>query len=214
MTSAVRNVFVVTHPEASHHVEGLVGGWYDSELTERGRRQAHAIATRLAELVEAWGSQDLEVYSSDLTRALTTAQIIGDTLGARPQVDEDLREKSYGVAEGKPSSWLRERFVPPPETGDRMNHDEGVEGAETLTDFGTRVYRAMSSITASSCPTQVVVAHGGVLRFAIAAWIRLPVYAAGYASFRSTSGGITHLREDDVFYNRELVTLNDVGHLD
>ena len=30
--SHVKCLFVVTHPEATHHVEGLVGGWHDSTL--------------------------------------------------------------------------------------------------------------------------------------------------------------------------------------
>lgn len=33
----MERVYVVTHPEASHHVTGIVGGWHDSRLTE-GRR--------------------------------------------------------------------------------------------------------------------------------------------------------------------------------
>ncbi|WP_291799342.1 hypothetical protein [Brevibacterium sp.] len=29
----MRTLCVVTHPEATHHVHELVGGWHDSELT-------------------------------------------------------------------------------------------------------------------------------------------------------------------------------------
>lgn len=43
-----RTVFVVTHPEATHHVEGLVGGWHDSDLTPRGLKDADTIAQALA----------------------------------------------------------------------------------------------------------------------------------------------------------------------
>lgn len=46
-------------------------------------------------------------------------------------VDRRLREKSYGEAEGKSQEWLGRRFVPPPAVGERMEHNEGVEGAET-----------------------------------------------------------------------------------
>lgn len=34
----MRTVFVVTHPEATHHVEDRVGGWFDSQLTPAIRR--------------------------------------------------------------------------------------------------------------------------------------------------------------------------------
>lgn len=38
----MRNIYIVAHPEASHHTEGVVGGWYDSVLTERGIRHARS----------------------------------------------------------------------------------------------------------------------------------------------------------------------------
>ena len=44
-----KDIYLVAHGEAQHHVQGLVGGWYDSDLTELGHRQAQAIAGRLAE---------------------------------------------------------------------------------------------------------------------------------------------------------------------
>lgn len=57
------------------------------------------------------------------------------------------------------------------------------------------------------------VTHGGALTFVIAAWIRMPIRSAGHVAFRSTSGGITHLREDDFFHNRQVMALNSVAHL-
>lgn len=47
-----------------------------------------------------------------------------------------------------------------------------------------------------------------------AAAARMPIAAAGCAAFRSMSGGITHLREDDYVHNRQVMTLNAVDHLD
>src|SRR5580765_5372717 len=123
---AVRTLYVVTHPEATHHLDGVVGGWFDSRLTERGMRQADAIAERLRQLIPTDVVPDL--YSSDLTRAAQTAQVVARRLDAMPVLVPGLREKSSGVAEGQPQSWLDERFIPPPADGDRMNHCEGVDG--------------------------------------------------------------------------------------
>ncbi|MGE5719583.1 MAG: histidine phosphatase family protein, partial [Nocardioidaceae bacterium] len=47
----MRRLYVVTHPESVHHVSRVVGGWFDSGLTERGLRQADRIAERIRELV-------------------------------------------------------------------------------------------------------------------------------------------------------------------
>ena len=48
---AVKNIFVVTHTEATHHLENKVGGWYDSDLTYRGSREADTVAEHLAALI-------------------------------------------------------------------------------------------------------------------------------------------------------------------
>ena len=72
----------------------------------------------------------------------------------------DLREKSFGVAGGRPSAWLDERWVLAPDSDDRMDHFEGVEGGETRRQLLTRISRAMAEINVSDCRTQVVVTHG------------------------------------------------------
>lgn len=70
----MKNIYVVTHAEATHHIEGLVGGWYDSELTPLGRQHAERIGQRLRELVPA--DEATELYASDLRRAYQTAEAI------------------------------------------------------------------------------------------------------------------------------------------
>lgn len=207
----MRRLYVVAHPESQHHVAGLVGGWYDAELTGRGRARAELIAHRIRELVPAGAT--VELRSSDLARTAQTAQTIGAQLGVEPVLDARLREKSYGVAEGRPQAWLDERFVRPPATGDRMNHHEGIEGSETKHDFALRVYGAVDDLLDSPCSHQVVVTHGFALTFVVAAWIRMPLDSAGYVNLRSTSGGITVLEEDDVFHNRAVLSLNETSHL-
>ena len=51
------------------------------------------------------------------------------------------------------------------------------------------------------------------LTFVIAAWIKMPIDSAGYVSFPARSGSITHLKEDDYWQNRAVVSLADVSHL-
>ncbi|SEE38356.1 histidine phosphatase family protein [Jiangella alba] len=206
----MRTIHVVTHPEATHHVDGLVGGWFDSELTERGVRQAGAIADVLADRLGAAP----EVYSSDLRRARRTAEIVAGRLGADLTIDAGLREKSYGEAGGKPQAWLDARFVPPPRDGERLRHDEGVAGAETQLDLAVRAYAAMERVLASAAEEQVIVTHGGTATYLVAAWIGMPLDAAGRVHFRVSSGGISLLREDDRYHSRQLTRLDETGHLD
>jgi len=207
----MKTLYVIAHPEATHHVRGLVGGWFDSDLTDLGRHQAELIGRRIRHLVPEHA--DVELYSSDLARAAQTAEAVGHHLGVIPRWKKDLREKSYGEAEGRPQAWLDERFCPPPAAGDRMDHAE-IPGGETKRDFATRLYRVMGELLAAPCSHQVVVTHGFALTFVVAAWIRMPLEEAGYVNFRSSSGGITQLVEDDYFHNRGVAVLNDTSHLE
>ncbi|MFI6394949.1 histidine phosphatase family protein [Nonomuraea sp. NPDC050547] len=208
----MRTIHVVTHPEATHHVERVVGGWHDSQLTPAGLRAAASIAQALR--AEIPDGVEVELFSSDLLRTRQTAEKIAELFGVKPILDHRLREKSYGVAGGRPQEWLDQRFVPPPAVGERLEHDEGVEGAETKAALAQRIYTAMDEVLQRPCEHQIIVTHGGSLTFVVASWIKMPIGAVGHASFRAPSGSITTLREDDFFHNRQVVSLGDTRHLD
>nr|WP_203432871.1 histidine phosphatase family protein [Jiangella asiatica] len=94
-----------------------------------------------------------------------------------------------------------------------MRHDEGVAGAETQWELAVRAYAAMERVQRSTVEHRIVVTHGGTATFLLAAWIGMPIEAAGRVRFRLTSGSISLLREDDYFHNRQISELNDVRHL-
>ncbi len=144
----------------------------------------------------------VDVTSSDLTRTVQTATVIAERLGVPVAQDRHLREKSYGAAEGRPQAWLDERFVFPPEHGDRLDHHEGIEGAETRRDLGTRVYAALARVLAGEAEHHVVVTHGFALTYVVAGWIGMPLEATGHVSFRAPSGSLTVLEQEPPFHNR------------
>ncbi|WP_152360801.1 histidine phosphatase family protein [Microlunatus speluncae] len=206
----MKDAYVVTHPEATHHVDGLVGGWFDSELTDRGVAQAGAIAGALAERI---GAAEVQVFSSDLRRARRAAEIITERFGAELIIDPDLRERSFGAAGGRPDAWLAERLVPLPEGADRMQHDEGIDGAETRIEAARRAYAAMQRIHDSPGEHQVVVTHGGVASYLLASWLGMPLDSLRLVHFKVSSGGISLLRDQDDFRCHQLTFLNETSHL-
>ncbi|XOK10739.1 histidine phosphatase family protein [Agrobacterium tumefaciens] len=205
----MKNIFVVTHTQSVHHVENKVGGWYDTELTPKGRADAEATAARLVALID---SASVEIFSSDLLRASQTAAILAEHLKRPFETTPDLREISYGSAGGMPQEWLDARQIPAPEHN-RMDHRGGIADGETRREVAKRVYRSVNTIISRPCPTQVIVTHGFALTFVIAAWIKMPIESVGYASFPARSGCITHLRQDDYWQSRSVVALADVSHL-
>ena len=205
----MKDLFVVTHAESVHHVERKVGGWYDTGLTERGRKEASATAGRLFDLI---GHNDIELFASDLRRASETAAIIGGGF-AKPVAETDaLREISYGVAEGKPQEWLDTRYIPAPDD-DRLDHRGGIEGAESRRDVARRIYPFVETILKRECATQIIVTHGFALSLVISAWMRIPIEACGFVAFPAAKGSITHLRQDDYFRNRAMIRFADRSHL-
>lgn len=202
----MQHMYIVTHAQSLHHLEGKVGGWYDTGLSDLGRLQAQAIAARLEAM--DLGEKPFLV-SSDLRRASETAMIIGDKLDIDVKLDAGFREISYGEAEGQPQSWLDERISIPPETN-RLDHAI-ISGAETKRAFVQRIYDSMSRLPTAS--NGIIVTHGYALTFAIANWIGMPLENATHVNFAASPGGLTHLLEDDFFRNRAVKTLNDVAHL-
>lgn len=205
----MKEIFVVTHTQSVHHVEGRVGGWYDTGLTERGRKDAAATAECLATLV---GGRQVEIFSSDLLRTAETAAAIAARLAVPVTETAALREISYGEAGGKPQAWLDARYAAAPDDN-RLDYDCGIEGAETRRDVALRVYPCVEAIVARPCPMQIIVTHGFTLTLVMAAWMKVPIEAAGFLSFPAKSGSITHLRQDDFFRNRAVVSLADAAHL-
>lgn len=208
----MRTVHVITHPQASHHLEGVVGGWHDSELTPDGVRSATRIAEALRSEIPAGAA--VELFSSDLARTRRTAEEIASAFGITPALDDRLREKSFGEAEGKPQAWLDDRYLPPPATGDRLEYDQGVPGAETPGSVARRVYAAMDEILRSPGEHQIIVTHGFAFTFVLACWIGMPVESVGQVLFPVRSGSISTLHEDDFYRSRRVLRLGDTRHLD
>ncbi|MDO9456218.1 histidine phosphatase family protein [Nocardioides sp.] len=199
---------VVTHPEATHVVDGLVGGWYDADLTERGARQATRIADALA-TSPGLGSVDA-VVSSDLRRCRRTADTVGARLGLEVRLDPDLREQSYGAAEGHPPGTFA--WTPPGAGDDPLTHHDGVEGSETRLEVATRVYAAVERVLTAGDETTVVITHGGAATYVVAAWIGMPLTSVGAVRFSLTPGSISRLTEPRPG-ERRVESLDGVAHL-
>jgi glucosyl-3-phosphoglycerate phosphatase len=206
----MQNLYVVTHPEAEHSAQDLVGGWYDSRLTARGRAEAGLIG---AEMGRRCGTgRPVRLTTSDLSRCAETAQIIAGRVGAPVARDRRLREISFGEAEGRPNEWLARRQVPAPDH-DRLDHRSPIAGSETRRDVAVRVTSCVEELMADEEHDHIVVTHGYAHTFVVTAWLRLPVEAVGFAAFATTPGAITHLRLDDYWRNRAVIALGDIAHL-
>ncbi|WP_040556340.1 histidine phosphatase family protein [Reinekea blandensis] len=195
----MKTIYVVSHTESEHHLSDLVGGWYDSELTEKGISDANAIA----EILGSEGKVDT-IFSSDLKRASTTAECISKIVYAPVIVNSSLREMSFGEAEGKEQTWLDKRIKP--EDGDNRLDHRIVTGAETKREFAGRIFKYLDSIELPDC--SVISTHSFAATYVIAWWVGMSLESVGYVNFGVKPGKITKLVEDDFFKNRAVAYLN------
>ena len=99
------NLILVRHGETEWNRTGRCQGIADIELNENGRRQVRELALSLREESIA------AIYSSDLKRALSTAEEIAWHHGLEVNIDTDLREMNQGDLEGLLFTEIRERYA-------------------------------------------------------------------------------------------------------
>lgn len=92
--SLTTHVVIIRHGQSQGNAEGRFGGHTDTPLSPRGRRQAQATAKALA------SEKFAAIYSSDLPRAIETADPLAKLVGVPLEATESLRERSVGVMEG------------------------------------------------------------------------------------------------------------------
>lgn len=91
---SVTKLFLVRHGQSAGNAEGRFGGHSPSPLSPLGFEQAKVTAEALAkENISA-------IYSSDLLRAVQTAQPLAKILGIEITTNPAFRERNVGVLEG------------------------------------------------------------------------------------------------------------------
>jgi broad specificity phosphatase PhoE len=146
-------LLLVRHGETDWNADGRLQGQTDRPLSDYGREQARQLAEELDD-------EGLEaIYSSDLSRARETAEIVGERLGLPVVLDPDLREKDWGNWEGLTA----------------VERDRVEFVGESTGAHKERILRALRRISERHPAGRVlVVTHGGSMR-------RVQVAALGMA---------------------------------
>ena len=153
------HILAIRHGETAWNVDTRIQGHLDIPLNDTGRRQAARLARALA-------AQDTihAIYSSDLLRAHDTARAIAAATGAPLTTHSGLRERGFGIFEGKTYVEIEHLW---PEDSERWRRREphwAPAGGESLLQVRERVARTMHELAARHAGEQIVlVAHGGVM---------------------------------------------------
>lgn len=200
-------LYLVRHGRTNGNVQRQLHGSTDLPLDPFGLRQAERIAERLAAEIRA----DV-LLTSPLSRARTTAEIIGRRMGLTPEIFPGLVEMNFGDLEGLTLEALAENY---PDLAIRALDTEDDELAwpngESRLQFHTRVRDTFQSILRTyTNHAVIVVAHGGVLGSLLA---QVEGKSPNdWRAYQLTNCGLSHLE----FHANHTVVhfMNDCVHLD
>lgn len=158
-----KEIFIFRHGETDWNKEGRFQGSIDIPLNEAGRKQAEDLIPQLASCgIEA-------ILSSNLTRAIQTAEIIAQQLKVPVFQDAGLREAHLGKAEGLMIHEIQAQFGTEIVSRWRSHHltdaDISYPGGETGVQVMERAFQALQEFLLTNPFQRIGVAsHGGVIR--------------------------------------------------
>ncbi|WP_299805275.1 histidine phosphatase family protein [uncultured Shewanella sp.] len=146
------------HGETQWNKLGKLQGHLDSELTAEGVQQAKQLGHHLVPF------RPELIISSDLGRAISTAELVNEHLNVPIKLNALLRERCFGELQGL----LRQEELNPQlwqayDARFNANHI-AIKNAESATAVLARVERFFASIESLGVNTLVVIGHGEWLR--------------------------------------------------
>lgn len=199
-------IYLVRHGETEWNQDKRIQGQIDIPLNERGRKQAKAVAGRLASI-----PLDL-IYTSDLGRAAETTRIIAAAQPREVRISPTpgLRECHYGLWEGLTRAEVARRY---PDDWTEWLRGERIgspTGGEDFISLAGRVGRLFDT-AAREGETVLITAHRGPIRAILCHALGLD--QAFRERFLVTNCSLSAL-ECHPSHRTRLVLLNDTCHLD
>ena len=157
MNSGVE-IYIARHGQNEDNANGRLNGHRDLPLTEIGRQQARDLALGIVDS----GIQFDYIYSSPLSRALETAQIVSQIAKLpEPMIMESLIERDFGAVTGKPVADIEKLCAPDIIQSNTTLYFLSPEGSETFPDLIERGKKMLAEVRAKHKSGKVLlVTHG------------------------------------------------------
>ncbi|MBR5411331.1 MAG: histidine phosphatase family protein [Clostridia bacterium] len=161
-------LLIIRHGESEADILRVHEGRADFPLTERGIRQAKAMA--------AWAAKDYSIdriYASTLKRAAQTARCLSEATGVPVESEPDLMEFNNGLLAGLPFDEADKKYPGVPD----LPPDKAVYGQESKVEFRARAEKVLAKLLnrMDTNMTVAVVTHGGMINELTHAFLNLPV---------------------------------------
>ena len=161
-------LLIIRHGESEADLLDVHEGRADFSLTERGHRQAEAMAQYIKENYSISA-----IYCSTLKRAYQTALHLSEAIGIPLTPDDKLMEFNNGLIAGLERKIAREKY---PLVENLPVHAAMYE-QESVLEFRFRADYILSHIISVTAPdaNAAVVTHGGMVNQLYRSFLRLPV---------------------------------------
>ncbi len=164
-----QRLYLIRHGEVEGASDARLIGRTDAPLSARGLDQSRQLAATLA-------NKNLSgIYSSDLQRARSTAEVIAKEHNLPVTANRDWREIDMGQWEGLTMKRIHDES---PELVAQLFADPAsfqYPGGESFTAFIARIQNALTHLLSTHANDHIgLVAHGGVCRVILGSALELP----------------------------------------
>ncbi len=153
-------ILVVRHGFSQSNLDGTFTGHLDAPLTDLGLKQGKLVSEYIYKNYKIDA-----IYSSDLTRAVSTIKPLADKLNMPIKTSKNLREIYGGVWEGKTIAKIKELYGDDYSKWHSYAEDMRATGGESMAEVMQRAKNALYEIAKENDGKTVVVAtHGGLIK--------------------------------------------------
>lgn len=180
----------------------------DVELSEEGRLQAELLRDRIKNYhIDA-------LYSSNLKRAIETAQIVNGALQLPHIIREELQEISFGSMTGKSNTYITEHFSDFKAEQMKLMEDIPYPDGENGTSVYERAMPVIQELVQSGNKNIAIITHGGTIRVLLAALFGKNQARRFLFGVSLENTGITQLVYHPGYDRFYLERFNDFAHLE
>lgn len=206
-------ITIIRHGETMWNLQKRIQGQRNSKLSENGITQAELVANALTK-------REFDVLvSSDLERAVETANIINQQLLLPHKCNRNLRERSFGIFEGMNFTEIEEEYPDEFRRYKERNPEFVVPGGESIKQLYMRVTSEIEAIARKYKDQKVlIVSHGLVLEMMMYKNFNLKLDEPRTFSINNSSISSFYIDEDNWFLKEwgvieHLVSLNVLNEL-
>ncbi|MFJ2992574.1 histidine phosphatase family protein [Pandoraea sp. NPDC087047] len=164
MTGTTTTLTLIRHGETDWNRVKRIQGHTDMPLSAHGERQAVLLGERIAREVAAQGRVFDHVLTSDLQRAVQTAEPVARACGLPLARTASLRERHYGAFETHAPDEIRAAFPQDYVRWQSRDPDFVIPGGESTRGVYTRITDFIAQVLRDYAGQRIaLVAHGGVL---------------------------------------------------